>query len=73
MPATGEIEEAQITRNVLRQGPRLNKGDLAEIDVELTPRFCGLPYEEGPGGFDCSPEDPMKYDAEWMSSCCELA
>jgi hypothetical protein len=72
MPATGEIAEAQETRNALRAGPRLGEGE-AGIDVELSPRFCGLPYEDGPGGFDCSPDDVMAYDAEWMLKCCESA
>ena len=68
MPATGEIAEAQEARNYIRRGTRLPKGGY--IDVDLSPRFCGLPYENGADGFDCSPEDPMAYDGEWMLKCC---
>jgi hypothetical protein len=71
MPATGEIAEAQEARNYIRQGTRLSEGD-GNIDLPLSPRFCGLPYEDGPGGFDCSPDDPMAYDGEWMLKCCAL-
>jgi hypothetical protein len=71
MPATGEIAEAQEARNALRAGPRLPSGT-GTIDVTLSPRFCGLPYESGPDGFDCSPEDPLAYDAQWMLNCCAL-
>ena len=73
MPATGEIAEAQEARNLIRRGTRLAEGEylFGNVDVKLSPRFCGLPYENR-GGFDCSPDDPMAYDAEWMLNCCAL-
>lgn len=74
MPATGEIAEAQEARNLIRRGTRLPEGEyfFGNVDLKLSPRFCGLPYENGPSGFDCSPDDPMAYDGEWMLKCCAL-
>ena len=60
-PSSAEIADAQKTRNRLRSIPR---------DKTMgTPRFCGLDYETGPGGFNCAPENALDYDAEFFSKC----
>jgi hypothetical protein len=68
-PASEEIVEAQEARNAMRDASRIL--DNAELygDVVLTRRFCGLTYESGIGGVDCSPVDAYAYDLSFMTAC----